>query len=260
MIIDASMCVREECDLAELQMGMECGGSDATSGLASNPVMGLVSDRLVAAGGTAMFNETPEMIGAEKLLARRAISAEVAQQILDYVYKREADQKAAGQDIRSAEPCPGNIAGGISTLEEKSLGCIYKGGHTPIMEMVPCAHKPTKKGLVLMDSPSFDPVGITAEAAGGCQLVMFTTGRGNGLGNPVVPVVKITANGDTWRSMEDNFDLDLSPLLEQGASLESMADKAMQEMINICNGKLTKAEVYKFGAVEIGISRLCDYC
>ena len=260
MIIEASMCRREECDLSELILGVECGGSDATSGLVSNPVMGLVSDRVVAEGGTAMFSETVEMIGAEHILARRAATPEVGQKILDYVRFREDEQIAAGEDVRKTQPSPGNKDGGITTLEEKSLGCIHKGGHTPVVDMIDCAHAPTKKGLVLMDTPCYDMLSVTAKAAGGAQLIVFTTGRGNAIGNPVVPVMKVTANGDTYRKLSDNIDLDMSPVLERDMSLEEMADITLRQIVDTLSGRLTSAEVLKLGYSETIISRACDYC
>ena len=260
MIIEASMCRREECDLSELILGVECGGSDATSGLASNPVMGLVSDRVVAAGGTSMFSETVEMIGAEHILARRAATPEVGQKILDYVRHREQEQIDAGEDVRKTQPSPGNKDGGITTLEEKSLGCIYKGGSTPIVDMIDCAHAPEKKGLVLMDTPCYDMLSVTAKAAGGCQLIVFTTGRGNAIGNPVVPVMKVTANGETFRRMNDNIDLDMSGVLTENVSLDEMADRTLRQIADTLSGRLTSAEVLGLGYSETIISRACEYC
>ena len=260
MIIEASMCRREECDLSELILGVECGGSDATSGLVSNPVMGLVSDRVVAEGGTAMFSETVEMIGAEHILARRAATPEVGQKILDYVRFREDEQIAAGEDVRKTQPSPGNKDGGITTLEEKSLGCIHKGGHTPVVDMIDCAHAPTKKGLVLMDTPCYDMLSVTAKAAGGAQLIVFTTGRGNAIGNPVVPVMKVTATGDTYRQLSDYIDLDMSAVLERDMSLEEMADITLRQIVDTLSGRLTSAEVLKLGYSETIISRACEYC
>lgn len=260
MIIEASMCRREECDLSELILGVECGGSDATSGLVSNPVMGLVSDRVVAAGGTSMFSETVEMIGAEHILARRAATPEVGQKILDYVKRREQEQIDAGEDVRKTQPSPGNKDGGITTLEEKSLGCIYKGGSTPIVDMIDCAHAPEKKGLVLMDTPCYDMLSVTAKAAGGCQLIVFTTGRGNAIGNPVVPVMKVTANGETFRRMNDNIDLDMSGVLTENVSLDEMADRTLKQIADTLSGRLTSAEVLGLGYSETIISRACEYC
>ena len=145
MVSEATECVRELCPISELTLGIECGGSDATSGLVSNPVMGLVSDKLIAAGGTSMYSETVEMIGAEHLLAAQAAEPAVAQRILEVVKGREEEQIRSGEDIRKIQPSPGNKAGGITTLEEKSLGCVHKGGHTPVMEMCAYAQVPTRK-------------------------------------------------------------------------------------------------------------------
>lgn len=260
MITDASTCMREECDISELMLGVECGGSDATSGLVANPVMGLVSDRLIGMGGISMFSETVEMIGAEHLLAKRAATPELGQRILDIVHGREQEQIDAGEDIRKTQPSPGNQDGGITTLEEKSLGCIHKGGHTPIMEMVDYAQPPTKKGLILMDTPCYDMISTTAKIAAGCQLVVFTTGRGNSIGNPVAPVLKVTGNGETYRRMEDNHDINMGDVLEKHVSLEEMADFTMKEIVATLNGKLTKAEIYGFGYSDVIISRACEYC
>lgn len=260
MIIEASMCRREECDLSELILGVECGGSDATSGLVSNPVMGLVSDRIISEGGTSMFSETVEMIGAEHILARRAATPEVAQKILGYVKYREQEQIDAGEDVRKTQPSPGNQDGGITTLEEKSLGCIYKGGSTPVVDMIDCAHEPTKKGLVLMDTPCYDMLSVTAKAAGGCHLIVFTTGRGNAIGNPVVPVMKVTANAETFRKMNDNLDLDMSDVLTRNVSLEEMADRTLRQIVDTLSGRLTSAEVLGLGYSETIISRACEYC
>ena len=260
MVIEASMCRREECDISELMLGIECGGSDATSGLVSNPVMGIISDRIIAAGGTSMFSETVEMIGAEHLLARRSATPEVAQRILDLVRFREDEQIAAGEDVRNTQPSPGNRDGGITTLEEKSLGCIHKGGSTPIVEMLHCAQPPTKRRLVLMDSPSYDLLSVTAKIAAGCQLIVFTTGRGNAIGSAVAPVMKVTANGDTARKLSDNIDLDMSAVLEEGVSLDAMADITMQQILDTLSGRLTSAEALKLGYSEAVISRACEYC
>jgi len=259
MVIEASKCRREPFDISEFMLGIKCGGSDATSGLVSNPVMGLVSDRLEAEHSTAMFTETLEMVGAEHLLARRAATPEVADRILKFIYGREEEQKKAGTDFRTGQPSEGNKVGGITTIEEKSLGCIHKGGHTPIMEMTDYAVPPVKKGLVLMDSPCYDMLSVTAMIAAGCQAIVFTTGRGNAIGNPVAPVIKVTANRQTYQAMEENNDIDMSGVLEDGISLQEMADQTYDTIMDVLNGQLTKAEVLKMGYSEVVISRSCDY-
>jgi altronate dehydratase large subunit len=222
MIIQASFCEREPFDISYLTIGIECGGSDSTSGLVANPVVGRVSDLLVDAGGTAMFSETTELIGAEHLLAQRAASPEVGRKIFEIVERRESHLQSVGEDVRSGQPSPGNKAGGLSTIEEKSLGCIYKGGTTPVMEVVEYANNPTVKGLVIMDTPGYDVLSVTAKVAGGCQLIIFTTGRGNPIGNPIAPVLKVTANKDTFTNMRDNIDLDLSEALEGTRSINEV--------------------------------------
>jgi len=259
LIIQASSCRQEPFDISCLRVGMECGGSDATSGLAANPVIGRVSDLLVDLGATTMFSETPEIIGAEHLLAQRAANPAVGRKIFEIVERLESRLQSLGEDLRSGQPSPGNKAGGISTLEEKSLGCIHKGGTRPIMEIVDYALEPKEKGLVIMDTPGYDVLSVTAKVAGGCQLIIFTTGRGNPVGNPLAPVVKVTANKETFQKMRDNIDVDFSEVIEGRKTLEEAGDDMLEEVLRIANGKKTKAEVYGFGFTETVMSRFCDY-
>ncbi len=259
LITQASSCQRELFDISHLTIGMECGGSDSTSGLVANPVIGRVSDLLIDLGGTAMFSETTEIIGAEHLLAQRAASPEVSSKIFEIVKSRENHLRSVGEDLRSGQPSPGNKAGGLSTIEEKSLGCIHKGGTRPIMEVIDYASDPKTKGLVIMDTPGYDVVSVTAKVAGGCQLIIFTTGRGNPIGNPIAPVVKVTANKDTFKKMRDNIDLDFSEVFEGGRSIDEVGNEVLEEVVRIANGKRTKAEVYGFGFTETVMSRICDY-
>jgi altronate dehydratase large subunit len=259
LIREASSCQRELFDISHLTIGVECGGSDSTSGLVANPVIGRVSDLLIDLGGTVMFSETTEIIGAEHLLAQRAASPEVSSKIFEIVERRESYLRGVGEDLRSGQPSPGNKAGGLSTIEEKSLGCIHKGGTRPIMEILDYASDPKKKGLVIMDTPGYDVLSVTAKVAGGCQLIIFTTGRGNPIGNPIAPVVKVTANKDTYNKMKDNTDLDFSEVLEGVRSIDDVGNEVLEEMVRIANGKRTKAEVYGFGFTETVMSRICDY-
>jgi altronate dehydratase large subunit len=259
LIRQASSCQRELFDISHLTIGVECGGSDSTSGLVANPVIGRVSDLLIDLGGTVMFSETTEIIGAEHLLAQRAASPEVGSKIFEIVKRRESYLRGVGEDLRSGQPSPGNKAGGLSTIEEKSLGCIHKGGTRPIMEILDYASDPKKKGLVIMDTPGYDVLSVTAKVAGGCQLIIFTTGRGNPIGNPIAPVVKVTANKDTFNKMEDNIDLDFSEVLEGVRSIDEVGNEVLEEIVRIANGKRTKAEVYGFGFTETVMSRICDY-
>ncbi len=239
---DAAKLNREPIPLNKLILGTECGGSDYTSGLASNPAVGAACDLLVAEGGTVILSETPELIGAEHLLAKRARTPEIAKQVLEAVAWWEQRAMAAGENIRKANPSPGNIAGGITTLEEKSLGCIYKAGTSSLEEVIPYASHPTKKGLVYMDTPAHDIEQLTGMVAGGAQIVLFTTGRGTPLGSPIAPVIKITGNRNTYLKMNDNMDMNLSKILEGKEKVSSAGKRIFEEVISVASGKVAKAE------------------
>lgn len=258
MAQEASMLRREEFPVSELLIGTECGGSDPTSGLASNPLIGEMCDRVVDMGGTAVLSETTEFIGAEHILARRGATPEVSQRIYDIVHRYEEALKLVGSDPREGNPSPGNKAGGITTLEEKSLGCIHKGGHRPVNAVYDYAKQMRSgEGLVIMDTPGNDPSSVAAMIAGGCQVVVFSTGRGTPTGNPVAPVIKLTANPITYGKMRDNIDVDASALLESPEKIGEMADALMREVCEIASGKATKSE--SLGFIEMAIARVCNY-
>ena len=235
----------------------ECGGSDATSGFGANPAVGNLSDRLVDLGASTMMSETIEFVGAEHILARRGATKEIHDQIIQICRDYEAHLAAAGQDCRHGQPTPGNKEGGLSTIEEKSLGCIYKGGTRPIVEVVMEGERPTKKGAIVMDSPGYDIASVTAMVAGGCQVVVFTTGRGTPTGHALAPVLKVTANRATYQNMIDNMDIDASGVTEGEVSIEEAGASMLDEVLEVCNGKTTKAESYGFS--DIAIDRICRF-
>jgi altronate dehydratase large subunit len=234
---------REPIDISRLIMGTNCGGSDTLSGLTANPVLGKAADLLVAGGGTVILSETPELIGAEQVLARRAVSDAVRQRIYEITAATEELAMKAGVDIRNSEPSPGNKAGGLTTLEEKSLGAILKGGSSPIRQVVGYAERPGERGLVIMDSPAHDAVCNTGMIAGGAQIVVFTTGRGTPLGAATVPVVKVSSNSGIYRRMNDNIDMNAGTILEGTATVDTLGRMLFQEIVNVASGKLTKAEL-----------------
>lgn len=245
------------CDISEILMGIECGGSDATSGIASNPAVGVLSDLLVDAGASTMMSETIEFIGGEHVLARRGSTPEIHNQIIQICRDYEEHLAGAGQDCRAGQPTPGNKAGGLSTIDEKSLGCIRKGGTRPVVEVVEQAARPTKKGAIIMDTAGYDISSVTSMVAGGCTVVIFTTGRGTPTGNAIVPVLKVTANRTTYQKMEDNMDVDLSGIIDGELSLEEGGQLLFDEIVEICSGKMTKAEAYGFS--DIAVDHVCRF-
>lgn len=258
MVQEAAMLQREAFPISELIIGTECGGSDPTSGLAANPLIGELSDKMVENGGCSILSETTEFIGAEHILARRAKDSTVKERILDIVHRYEKALQRVGEEVREGNPSPGNKAGGLTTLEEKSLGCIHKGGHTLVNAVYDYGKQVKgKEGLVIMDTPGNDPSSVAGMVAGGAQVVVFSTGRGTPTGNPISPVIKITANKITYKNMIDNIDIDASPIIYGQKTLSQMGDELLQEVIEVSNGKLTKAEA--LGYTETAIARLCNY-
>ena len=244
---------RERTPVAALMLGTECGGSDALSGITANPALGVASDHLIDAGGTAVLAETTELIGAEHLLARRAATPAVAEDIYRIIHRYEAVVLAHGEDIRGANPAPGNIEGGLTTIEEKSLGAAKKGGTRTIQQVVEYAGRPATSGLVIMDTPGNDIEQMVGMVAAGCQVAAFTTGRGTPTGSAIVPVIKIATNSHTATRMQDNIDLNAGLILEGAETLETMGRRIYDAILAVAQGELTKAE--RLGHREFSISR-----
>lgn len=257
MAMQAALEPKVPCDISELLLGIECGGSDATSGIACNPAVGELSDALVDLGASTMISESIEWIGAEHVLAKRAATPELHNAIIRVCRDYEEHLKLAGQDCRAGQPTPGNKAGGLSTIDEKSLGCIRKGGTRPIVEVLEQAVPPTKKGAVVMDTAGYDISSVTSMVAGGCNAVIFTTGRGTCTGNAIVPVLKVTANARTYQHMEDNMDIDLSPIVRGEKTYQEMGAEMLNNIQDICNGKMTKAET--FGFSDVAVDHVCRF-
>ena len=254
LVADASALRRERCGVDELCVAVECGHSDATSGLVGNPLAGRMMERVVRAGGQAMFSETMEWTGAEHLLARRAADADVAQRIVRAVVERERLVRASGGDTRAQNPGPQNKAGGITTIEEKALGAIAKGGDQPIQGLLAPAERPTRPGLYLMDTPYFSPESITAMVAGGAQVVVFTTGAGNSYCSLIAPTLKLSANPDACARLTEQIDIVATAALRDAATLDALADAAIAKLCDVASGTLTFGEIVGEGA-EV-VSRL----
>ena len=257
MAAEAAMQPKEKFDISELLLGIECGGSDATSGLASNPAVGELSDLLVDMGASTIMSESIEWIGGEHVLAKRAATPEIHNQIMEVCRAYEEHLKAAGQDCRAGQPTPGNKAGGLSTLDEKSLGCIRKGGTRPIVEVLQQAERPTKHGAIVMDTAGFDISSVTSMVAGGCNAVIFTTGRGTPTGNAIVPVLKVTGNERTYKMMDDNMDVDLSAIIRGEKTYQEMGREMLNDIEAMSKGKMTKAETYGFS--DIAVDHVCRF-
>jgi altronate dehydratase large subunit len=251
---DLSGDERDWCGIDRLILSLKCGGSDYSSGLSANPALGRVADRLNSMGAATVLGEIAEIMGAEHLLAARATSPEVAGRLLRVIQRVESEAQALGLDIRGTQPSPGNISGGLTTIEEKSLGATAKAGETgALVDVVPYAARITRPGLTVMDTPGLDVESVTGMVGGGAQVVVFTTGLGTPTGNPIAPVIKITGNRRTAETMADNTDLDVSGILDRTESIEAAADRLLGEILAVCDGRQTAAE--RLGHREFAIHR-----
>jgi altronate dehydratase large subunit len=245
---------RVECPVGSLVIGLECGGSDATSGMAANPAMGAFSDLMVAQGARVILAETSELLGAEHIMVDRAANPAVANRLFETVQSCERWLKSTGEDFMGKQPSPGNVRGGITTVEEKALGDVLKGGHSPFVEVLAYGQRPTIPGLSFMDTPGNDPASVTGLVAAGCQIVTFTTGRGNPMGNAVAPVVKITGNAHTWERMGSDIDLNASTIIGGAESVEQVGLRLYELVLRVSSGMPSIAET--LGHDEFSMLRL----
>lgn len=239
---------REPIPVSELVVGLECGGSDGNSGVTANPAVGVASDLLVASGGTAMLSEMPEVYGAEHLLTARSRSVEVADKLLERIRWWEWYANIWGESINN-NPSAGNKEGGLTTIAEKSLGAVAKGGSTILEAVYEYAEQVDKRGFVLMDTPGFDPPSVTGMVAGGANVVVFTTGRGSCFGCKPTPSIKVATNTPMYERMVDDMDINAGTVLT-GKTVQQLGREIYEEIIEVASGKQTKSEIHGIGDEE----------
>lgn len=243
LVAAAARQEREPMPLSGLVVGLECGGSDALSGITANPALGIASDWLVARGATTMLSEIPELVGAEGLLAARAVTPEVGERIVQVITDFERAVEALGVDIRGAQPTPGNIEGGLTTIEEKSLGAAKKAGSAPVSGVLGFAESASSPGLYIMDTPGHDIEQMVGLVAGGCNIVAFTTGRGTPTGSAIAPCLKISTNTAIFERLVGDIDLDAGRVLDGSHSLASMGEEIRDALLTVAAGRLSCSEV-----------------
>jgi altronate hydrolase len=249
VLADSNKVVREEVSASELTVALQCGGSDGYSGISANPALGAASDLLVRHGGTVILSETPETYGAEHLLTRRAVSREVGEKLVGLMRWWEAYCAREGAEM-NANPSPGNKAGGLTTILEKSLGAMAKAGSTNLVDVLNYAETVTKKGFVFMDTPGYDPVAATGQVAGGANLVCFTTGRGSVFGCKPAPSIKLATNTPMFRRMEDDMDINCGTILDGDETLQDCGQRIFELMLKTASGEPTKSESFDVGSAE----------
>ncbi len=240
---------RQSTPASELSLGLQCGGSDAWSGVTSNPSLGVASDRLVGLGGTVILSETPEIYGAEHLLIARATSTAVADKLRARLAWWEGYTRRNGAEMDN-NPSPGNKAGGLTTILEKSLGAVAKAGGSALADVLEYAQPITGRGLVFMDSPGFDPCSATGQVASGATMIAFTTGRGSAFGCKPSPSIKLSSNSEIYRRMEDDIDIDCGPIAIGAASIEEKGAEILDYLLEVASGRRTKSELLGYGGAE----------
>lgn len=249
MLPIANQATRTPCPASALTVALQCGGSDAWSGITANPALGYACDLLAAQGGTGVLAETPEIYGAEHLLTRRAINTQVGEKLVGLIRWWE-DYTARNKGSMDNNPSPGNKAGGLTTILEKSLGAAAKGGTTPLTGVYKYAEEVRAKGFTFMDSPGYDPASVTGQIAGGCNLVVFTTGRGSAFGSKPAPTIKVATNTTMYDRMRDDMDVNAGDMLSEGVSLESKGREIYQMLLDVASGQMTKSEAQGLGDYE----------
>ncbi|MDJ0825681.1 MAG: altronate dehydratase family protein [Rhodobacter sp.] len=249
MLPVANEAQREPCPASELMVALQCGGSDAWSGVTANPALGYACDLLAAQGGTGVLAETPEIYGAEHLLTRRAVSREVGERLIGLV-EWWKDYTARNLGSMDNNPSPGNKKGGLTTILEKSLGAAAKGGTSPLTGVYKYAEPVTAKGFTFMDSPGYDPASVTGQIAGGCNLVVFTTGRGSAFGSKPAPTIKVATNSEMYARMTDDMDVNAGEMLTGGVTLEDKGREIYELILRVASGEVSKSEAQGLGDYE----------
>jgi altronate hydrolase len=246
---EANAVARTPVPASHLSVALECGGSDGYSGVSANPALGVASDLVVRNGGTAILAETTETYGAEHLFTRRAVERSVGQKLVDLMRWWEDYTQKHGEEI-NANPSPGNKAGGLTTIIEKSLGAMAKAGSTNLVEVIKYAETPTQKGFVFMDTPGFDPVAVTGQVAGGANVLCFTTGRGSVLGCKPTPSIKIATNSALYRRMEEDMDINCGTILDGEETVQQAGERIFQKILEVASGAKSRSEFYDAGSAE----------
>ncbi|HVE48897.1 MAG TPA: altronate dehydratase family protein [Casimicrobiaceae bacterium] len=249
MLPHANQVAREPVPASHITVGLQCGGSDGYSGITANPALGAAVDLLVRHGGTAILSETPEIYGAEHLLTRRAVSREVGEKLVARI-KWWEDYTSREKGEMNNNPSPGNKAGGLTTILEKSLGAVAKGGTTNLVDVVEYAQPVAAKGFVYMDTPGYDPVSATGQVAGGANLIVFTTGRGSAYGCAPAPSLKLSTNTPLWVRQEEDIDLNAGTIVDGSASVDEVGAALFRLMLETCSGRKSKSELHGYGQSE----------